>query len=262
MQVHPKRFWRITKRLSWAFALLVVLLVLFGALRYKQNSIVGRVNIEIIENPNDLKFVVEQDVKDIIFKEFGHYIEGQPIGKVQVEAVEKALEKDGFIGQATVYIDAQNTVNIKITQRQPLVRVIDIADPHYYLDALGQRIDISPKYAARVLAITGDLGVFAPNYLEIDNSRLRKAFLLAQYISKDPFWNAQIEQIHIDYSGEATLTPKIGDHIIPFGAPDKDIEIKFKKLATFYKEAMPHEGWNEYKSISVAYKNQIVAKKR
>lgn len=262
MQVHPKRFWFITKRLTWAFALLIVALVLFGALRYKQNSLIQRVVIDIVENPNNLRFVQPEDIKDVLFKEFGHYIEGQPLNKIKVADIEKILEKDGFIRQANVYIDAQNNLNIKISQRQPMVRVIDISDPHYYLDDEGKRINISPKYTARVLAITGDLGIFAENYLEIENSRLRKAFLLAQFIQKSEFWRAQIEQIHIDYSGDATLTPKIGDHIIPFGAPDVDIEQKFKFLEAFYKEAMPVEGWNEYKSISVAYKNQIVAKKR
>jgi cell division protein FtsQ len=189
-------------------------------------------------------------------------MEGQPLGKINVQDLEKTLEKDGFIRQADVYIDAQNTLHIRIIQRQPAVRVIDISDAPYYLDAEGKRIAISPKYSARVLAITGDLGVFAENYQEIDNSRLRKTFLLAKFISSHPFWSAQIEQIHIDYSGDATLSPKIGDHVIPFGQPDVDIEDKLQRLEAFYKEAMPREGWNEYKSLSVAYKNQVVAKKR
>lgn len=262
MKIHPKRFLFIAKRLSWAFVALVVVLVLFGAYRYRQNSIIEKLSIDIVDNPNDLRFIQSDDVRDLIFKEFGHYIEGQPVGKINVQDVEKTLEKDGFIKQADVYIDAQNTLHIRITQRQPAVRVIDISDPPYYLDAEGRRIAISPKYSARVLAITGDLGVFAENYQEVENSRLRKAFLLAQYITANAFWSAQIEQIHIDYSGEATLTPKIGDHVIPFGQPDVDIEDKFQRLEAFYKEAMPREGWNEYKSLSVAYKNQVVAKKR
>ena len=262
MKVHPKRFAFISKRLAWTFAFLVILLVFFGAWRYNQNSLIQRVDIEIVNNPDSLRFVQSEDVKDIIFKEFGHYIEGQPIGKVKLLDIENILEKDGFIKEANVYIDAQNILHLKITQRRPIVRVIDISEPHYYLDLEGKKIDISPKYTARVLTITGNIGLFTENYQEIDNNRLKKAFILASYIYRDPFWSAQIEQIHIDFAGEATLAPKIGDHIIPFGIPDENISQKLKYLKAFYKEAMPIEGWNEYKSIAVGYKNQIVAKKR
>ena len=58
------------------------------------------------------------------------------------------------------------------------------------------------------------------------------------------------------------LIPKLGDQIIDFGYPDENIQDKFKRLSVFYQDGLPYEGWNKYKSISLAFDGQVVAKKR
>jgi len=266
MQIHPKRLSWISKRLSWILIGFVLLLGVILALRYRSHSLIDSVKVKIIENPNGLKFVEEEDVKQLIYNKFNHYLEQQPVGSIDVGALEAAL-KDNFIKEAEVYIDAQNCVHIEITQREPMLRVVETSGETYYLDANGEaikapQIGTSGKYAARVLVLTGDLGKFAANYKELPTSRLRKAFELAQYIQKSEFLRAQIEQIHTEANGEVTLVPKVGDHLLPFGAPDERIEEKFKHLEIFYKEGLSREGWDKYKSVSLAYKKQIVAKKR
>jgi cell division protein FtsQ len=40
------------------------------------------------------------------------------------------------------------------------------------------------------------------------------------------------------------------------------LEEKLEQLKTFYKEAMPYEGWKKYRTISVKFKGQIVCKKK
>jgi cell division protein FtsQ len=55
--------------------------------------------------------------------------------------------------------------------------------------------------------------------------------------------------------------PILGDQMIRIGTID-DLDEKLERLKTFYKEAMPYEGWRTYRSISVKYKNQIVCKKK
>lgn len=263
MQVHPERMKWIAKRMAWIVVSLVAVLLVVAAIRHKKESLVIALKVTIIDTEDQLKFIQKDDVRDILFNTFGHYLEGKTIGQINVEATEAALEKDPFIESADVYIDAQNQVNVSIEQREPILRVMDVEDKSYYLDRKGEeKIPLSSKYAARILAATGDVGLYVENYKEIKDNQLRKVYRLALFIAENPFWKAQIEQIHTEHNGDVILIPKLGDHKIYFGDPEDLIEDKFKRLETFYKEALPHKGWEEYKTINLAYKDQVVCKKR
>ena len=80
---------------------------------------------------------------------------------------------------------------------------------------------------------------------------------LVHYVEQDEFWRAQIAQIDIGQSGEATLYPQVGKQRIDFGPADRLSE-KFNKLAIFYDQILPRRGWNHYEQISLKYQNQIV----
>jgi cell division protein FtsQ len=260
MKIHPKRMRWIVKRLIWVLAALVLFLVVLGAIRYKRKSLVRELKIQILEDKEKNKFVDEEDVKSIIFNKFGHYVEGQTIEKINTNATETALEQDVFIKEANVFIDAQNNVNIKVSQREPILRVMDIEDETYYLDEKGTRIPHSSKYTSRTLVATGDVGIFNEAFLDLPENRLNQIFQLAKKILANPFLKVQIEQIHIDHNGEAILVPKLGNHKIYFGLPADNADDKLSRLQSFYEKALPYEGWEKYKYINLAYDNQIVAK--
>jgi cell division protein FtsQ len=250
----------IVKRLLWVLAALVLFLVVLGAIRYKRKSLVRELKIQILEDKEKNKFVDEEDVKSIIFNKFGHYVEGQTIEKINTNATEIALEQDVFIKEADVFIDAQNNVNIKVSQREPILRVMDIEDETYYLDEKGTRIPYSSKYTSRTLVTTGDVGIYNEAFLDLPENRLNQIFQLAKKILANPFLKVQIEQIHIDHNGEAILVPKLGNHKIYFGLPADNTDDKLSRLQNFYEKALPYEGWEKYKYINLAYDNQIVAK--
>jgi cell division protein FtsQ len=84
---------------------------------------------------------------------------------------------------------------------------------------------------------------------------------LARYIASDSFWKAQIQQVYVDENLEYVLIPRVGNHEIQFGKMD-DLEIKFKKLKAFYEQALSKSDWNQYQSVNLKYKNQIVCKKK
>jgi len=262
--VHPERMRWIVKRLSLVVGAVAMLLLVVAAVQYRKKSIVADDGLTIVITNNDAqnKFIRERDVTEILFREFRHAIVGQPLELIDIEEVEKVLEADIFIKNADVYVDALNKVHISVEQRIPIARIMDENDPSYYLDEDGERVRTSAKFTARVIVVTGKIGHFDDNYLNIPHSRLKRVFELIQHIDADPFWKAQFEQIHVDHSGDVTLIPKLGDHKVKFGVPNEDMKDKFHRLKVFYQDGLPVEGWNKFKSINVAFKGQVVAKKR
>lgn len=265
IKVNPKRMQYIIRRLAVVVGGVAVLLLVIAAVQYRKKSVVAEdgVTITIIDNEADNRFVRERDVTELLFREFRHAIVGQPLELIDIEEIEEVLEQDIFIKDADVYVDALNKVHITIQQRLPIARVMDEQEESsYYLDEDGARVRTSPKFTARVLVVTGKIGRYDDNYQNIPHHRLGKVLKLVQFINSHEFWKAQIEQIHLDHSGEATLIPKVGDHKVKFGQPNLMIEDKFRRLEVFYQDGLPVEGWNKFKTINLAFDGQIVAKRR
>lgn len=264
MKVHPKRMQWIIKRLSLFIGGFALLLVIIAAVQYRKKTVVAEdgLHIEIVKNEEGNKFIRKADIKRILYEKFNHAIVGQPLEVIDIEEIEKVLENQMFIKEADVYITALNEVHITIEQRIPMVRVMDMEDESYYLDHSGNKVPTSPKFTARVIVITGYIGVFNGNYRNIKNNRLNKLYKLVKAIDAVPFWKAQFEQIFMDQGGEVILVPKVGDHKIYFGKPHENIEDKLHRLEVFYKEGLAIEGWGTFKSINLSFDGQVVAKKR
>ncbi len=264
MEVHPQRLAWIAKRLALVVGVFALVLVIIGAVQYRKKSIVAQdgLIIDVVNNTANNDFIAAQDVRDILFKNFKHDIVGQPLELIDIEEIERVLEKSIFIKNAEIYIDALNKVHITIEQRIPIVRIMDLEEPSYYLDEEGTWVETSSKFTARVLVVTGNVGRYNANYKTIPHNRLRKILKLAQFIDKNPFWKAQIEQVNINNSGDATLIPKLGDQKIKFGDPEEKIADKFYRLKVFMEEGLPVEGWEKYRTIDLSFEKQVVAKKR
>ena len=53
----------------------------------------------------------------------------------------------------------------------------------------------------------------------------------------------------------------MGNHLLMLGEAS-DFENKLERLMKFYEDGLSVIGWNKYSSISVAFNNQVVCKKK
>jgi cell division protein FtsQ len=141
----------------------------------------------------------------------------------------------------------------------------------YYLDKEGSVMPTSDNYTARVPVASGFImekqyDMQQHNVVAMSDSLkklscLDDLFELAIFIRNDEFWKAQIQQIRVESNGELTLIPTVGDHHILLGRTDK-MEQKFKKLLLFYKKGLNTTGWDQYSSINLKYKDQVICTKK
>jgi len=214
-------------------------------------------NIEIEFDDDDLIHINKDEiVKLVAGVDTGLF--NKKLVQINAEQIENAVEKHEAIYSAEVYTvmerdsgSFEGVLAIKVNHRDPLVRIISEAGT-YYLDQFGGKIPISVNYSANVLLITGNLS-------EVYAKKELLPFVL--YIENDEFWQAQIEQIHVDDNGDLLLIPLVGEHIIEFGKV-QDYQKKLQKMKAFYEQVLAKDNWNKYKTVSLKYNNQVVAKRR
>jgi len=244
--------------------------VLLGFANYEQGSSAVR-NISISVNYGQADVLVTQQDIDSLIRTNAGSIHGKQLWEVNTEKIEAPIRKQSYVEDANVYVTDEGNVYVEVTQRQPILRVITKNHMSFYIDGHGQILPINPNYPARVLVASGNISdsclhLSPKNFdsLFADSSSggcsLSSLFRIAIYISNDPFFRAQIEQIYVDDNGEIQLIPAVGDHVILFGRSE-DLEEKFTKLFAFYKYGLNRIGWNKYDIINIKYKNQVVCSK-
>ena len=131
------------------------------------------------------------------------------------------------IKKAELYLTSDGILNIDVTQRHPIVRVLENEDS-YYLDDKMIKFSLSDKYTARVLQV----------YC-IKSSEARKEILsfVLNAIDSDDFLSAFITAIEFDEKDELIIYPRVGDHKVIIGASYNLLK-KFENLKEFYRHGI------------------------
>jgi cell division protein FtsQ len=205
---------------------------------------------------------IQLDKADIIrmVKSADKNLIGKQLNEINSDSIEKVVEKHRAVYKAEVYkvvakdsISYKGVLAVRVRHREPVVRVMT-PDVSYFLDKNGERFPVSINYSADVLVVTGSYN-FTEEYAK--NELL--PFVL--YVKNHKFWNAQIEQVHVEKDGDVFLTPLVGDHLIELGSFENYQE-KLRNMKAFYSQVLAKNNWNKYKKVSVKYKDQVIAKKR
>jgi len=210
--------------------------------------------------PGNQYFIDMKEIDNILDVK-SHLLIGQPINNINIQALESKLKANPFIESARVYIDMDNVIRVEITQRQPILHIINQNDQDFYVDSHGLKIPLSENFTARVLVANGFID--EPFNGKVDTMHTELAteiYKTADYIRKDSLWDAQIAQIYVNQAHEIELIPRVGSQRILLGNADS-LDTKFHNLLIFYQKALPQVGWGAYKIINIKYANQVIGVK-
>ncbi|WP_185864677.1 cell division protein FtsQ/DivIB [Blattabacterium cuenoti] len=225
----------------------LMMFFIFFSQKTHANRSLTKFNIVIDPISKD-HFVNEEIIKDILFHKT-EKIE-KKIGQLCILEMENKLNNYHFIKKSEVFLNVDGTLNIEILQKEPILRIKN-GDREYYLTKDAEDLELSSFYSSNV--------ILAKGYF----SKKEKKFLanLVKFIVNDDLLKNQIISIKKNNINEFILIPKIGNHNIILGNI-KDFKNKLNKLKAFYKQYLNKIDINQYKSIDLQYKDQVVAKKR
>ena len=207
------------------------------------------VNLRIVDSLN-FDLIDESMVMSLLQE---HMLDpvGLPLDEIDAEAIEALLITHPLVGSVQCYKTGGDMLRINLSSKVPLVRVINNRGQDFYVDSRGE-ILMQRSLAVQLPVATGYIDRrFAQNEL----------LEVVRAIDRSDFWKAQGEQIDVSRDGEIRMVPRVGDHLLILGTAD-NVENKLERLMNFYEKGLDNIGWNKYRSISVAYENQVVCKKR
>ena len=108
-----------------------------------------------VEFTDDFNFVTAKDVEGYLNKGYGSYI-GQRLDSVDLRKVESVLDNKSAILKAEAYTTPDGYLNVRIRQREPVVR-FQKDNNGYYADEKGFLFPLQRNYTSMVPIIDGAL---------------------------------------------------------------------------------------------------------
>jgi cell division protein FtsQ len=249
--------------------LIIPVLYIFAVpayLSYKTgNEPCGGVMVRIHDS-SDYRFVTKNEILNLVNVN-GIRISGEPVKDIPVTDIENRLDALSDLRVAEVYTTIDGILHVDADQRDPVMRVIPESGGDYYVDEDGVVFRKSGLYSPRLQIAVGNINITSDMLKGVSildtasHSVLRDIYYLVEFINKDSFWSAQVDQISVDNDGELDIIPRVGNQIVHLGSAE-NFEQKFMNLEAFYKDVLPEVGWRKYVSIDLEFKDQIVCKKR
>jgi cell division protein FtsQ len=226
----------------------------------------GKIVVDL-KDSSQYHFVTKKQLLNLVYGSTGKII-GQQLKSITVSEIEGSVNTLRELKEAEVYFAIDGTMHVYANQRDPIMRVMPDNGGDFFVDEDGVVVRKRNLYTPRLHIVTGNVNISSAmlngvSVLDtvIKNSILKDIYYLVEYINKDDFWSAQIDQIYVDNDDEIDLIPRVGNQLIHLGTIE-NMEGKLRNLAAFYDKVLPEVGWNKYSMINLEFKDQIVCKKR
>lgn len=240
------------KILGWAImVLLVAYVVSAGIWAYAEaakNTCKG-IDIMIVEGQT-----TDSVTKRGVLAEINRYPEkivGAQIPTINTRKIENYLQGFPQFEDVTCSFNTAGRLNVKVTPMVPEVRVFEDSIS-YYINKDGKRMASKASFFVDVPVITGRFN---------DEFRPKDVLPVTRFISKDEVMSKLVSMVKADDADNIILIPRIHGHVINFGDTNR-LDEKRRALLTMYRKVIPYKGWEEYDTISVKFKGQVVATRR
>ena len=187
---------------------------------------------------------ISKEMVDKLLIQNGDSLHSKRKDGVDLKRLEAALNSNGMIQEAQVYLTVDGQLGVSITQRTPIARVTDEDD--FYMDLEGERMPLSPLFSARVPWVVTEGRKY--NEAEVYN--------LAKYVYKDDLLRRMITEIHPQDHGYGLKIRGTGLSI-ELGKVER-LEEKFNNFKAFYQKVSKDNKLNAYKTINLKFHGQVV----
>lgn len=242
----------IKKILGWSVLVLLVAYVVCAAIwahaEAAKNTCKG-IDIEIVKG-HLIDSVTHKGVLAEISR-YPHKILGAQIPTVDTRELEKYLKGFPQFEDVTCSFNTAGRLKVKVQPMVPEIRVFEDSGS-YYVNKDGKRMASKASFFVDVPVVSGRF-----------NERFKATDVLpvTRFIANDEMLSQLVGMVRAEDSENIILVPRIHGHVINFG-DTTHLPEKKEALLAIYRKVLPYKGWEEYDTISVKFKGQVVASRR
>lgn len=196
-------------------------------------------------------FVSSKDLEREILA-VGMDLVGKNMDSVNTLELERRIKINNLFRKVNVYKTPRGILKVEVEQVEPLFVVLPASeqDSSYYVTYSRGIVPFAgpQKYALPLIPVTGPFN---------QERASGPIFDLVQLIQKDAYWSSFFIQLFFDRELGMIAVPRIGNTMIIFGHEPLWQE-KLNKLHLFIQKVVPKFGWNNFVSVNLDYKDQII----
>lgn len=240
----------------------VMILAFISGTQARRSTVCRRIDIVIADSTHN-HFVSEADVQGYLRSGYGNCV-GTAADSIDISKIEEIVDGQSAVLKSQAYMTNDGTLNISVTQRQPVVR-FQKKDGGFYADRDGYIFPLQRSFASYVQIVDGEIPLAADSGYKgsIDDPKEKTWFdsimKVVNHMETDKDWKGKIVQISVGSDGNLTLVPRDGNEKFLFGQPS-DIEEKFSKMEKYYTHIIPARGSGHYTSVDLRFRGQIVCR--
>lgn len=207
------------------------------------------IEVVVKENP-----AMDSIIRRGVLAELDKYprpIVGTPLIRLDIRKIRRHLGAMSNFESVNTMITAERKLLVEVVPMIPVMRVFT-EGKSFYINREGKVIEATPEFFTDVPVVKGAFSkTFTP----------KEVVPLVQFIRSNEFLSNLVSMVEARNPQNLILIPRILGHVINFGDTTR-LADKTENLKIFYRKVIPHKGWNEYDTISVKFRDQVVATRR
>jgi cell division protein FtsQ len=251
----------------WVILSAGILTMLGFAVSEHKKNVCKQVVVKIAGN-EQRGFINENEIFDLIVQHHDS-LTGMYLDSINTLQIKETLLKNPYIKNAQITKTIFGSVKVKVERYEPLIRIINLAEEHFYISRDGTVLPSRKNFVPRIITATGfintsfvkaqQMNLDLPEKMHEKPNDLAAIRYLAAKLAGHPNLNNYIRQIYINNKGEIEMVPASGGYFVILG-DISNLDIKLRNFialhhANYLKEPV------KFSSINLKYTNQVVCKK-
>ncbi|MCL6523340.1 MAG: cell division protein FtsQ/DivIB [Thermoflavifilum sp.] len=230
-------------------ALLIGLLVM--AAHQSRQQVCVDVVVEPISSIKQGNFLSAAEIEHSVeaFHPKGKYLQ-----EINLSGIEQDLLQNPWLAKVELFFDTRGRLHVRYAQKRPVLQVFTRTGNSFYLDVEGHAIPLSDWYHPDVPVVTG----WPDKSLQPrDSLLLTRVMSIGHWLMNNSFWNAQVQQLHIQDDGSLLMLPTVGP-VIQLGDGQR-FDLQCRVLEAFYQQVLLKGYLTIYDTVDVSVPTQIMA---
>lgn len=199
----------------------------------------------------DERLYLSEGELNILLKAQDAYPIGKPLSQVSLQRIEDIVRNHPMVRTAQCYTDPRGEIYVRLTQREPLLKVIT-TDDSYIVDTDRRRMPIRESIQDTMLIVSGRVGQQMATGQIAD---------FAEWWQDNAYWQARIKYMDVRTPHYVRLLPANPEaEIVVLGELD-NYRDKLRKLHVFYENGGKELAQGKYKELDLRFDGQVVGRK-